>query len=77
MSSKNDDTWIPEGFVRVIGPNNEKYIMPEFMIPAIDQVYLADLKREKLNANNAQGIVSLLFGQMLCSGDIAIMHKPA
>jgi hypothetical protein len=33
-----DDMWIPEGFVLVIGPNNQKYIMPEYCVPDLDSI---------------------------------------
>jgi len=31
--------WIPEGFVLLIGPDEEKYIVPEFLVDSIDQDY--------------------------------------
>ena len=31
--------WIPEGFVLVIGPDKEKYIVPEFLVDSFDQDY--------------------------------------
>jgi hypothetical protein len=38
---KKDSTanWIPEGFVLLIGPDEEKYIVPEFLVDSIDQDY--------------------------------------
>lgn len=55
-----DDNWIPEGFVLVVGPNNVKYIVPEYSLPDLDQEYLSNKNKEELRANNALGSVSFL-----------------
>jgi hypothetical protein len=57
-SQKTDDTWIPDGFVELIGPNDEKYILPEFMLPALDQDYKSDCKKVELKASSGKGTVS-------------------
>jgi hypothetical protein len=56
-----DDMWIPEGFVLVIGPNNQKYIVPEYCVPDLDIDYLSNEKKKELGATNAQGTVSFSF----------------
>ena len=54
----NQDDWIPEGFIAIIGPNNEKYIVPEFMIPQLEQDFQSTMRKDKLGAFVAPGIVS-------------------
>jgi hypothetical protein len=56
---KSSDTWIPEGFLEVIGPDEKKYIVPEFMVPALDQAILANQKKVEKKAFEARGAVSL------------------
>jgi hypothetical protein len=53
------DTWIPEGYVLVVGPNEIKYIVPEFILPALDQDFHAGVRKEKIGAFRAPGTVSL------------------
>lgn len=31
-----EDSWIPEGYILFIGPDKEKYIAPEFMVPSLE-----------------------------------------
>jgi hypothetical protein len=52
------DTWIPDGFVSVVGANNNKYIVPEYIVPALQQQYQAAERKEKLGAFKAPGTVS-------------------
>ena len=33
--TKGDTSWTPEGFVEVIGPNGQHYLVPEFYAPAL------------------------------------------
>ena len=55
------DNWIPEGFVVLIGPDNEKYVVPEFMVDKIDQDYRSQEKKKELKASSAPGTVSFFF----------------
>jgi hypothetical protein len=59
-SSKRDKTWIPEGFLEVDGPDKRIYVVPEFMVPALQQDYNANKKKEDLNAFQASGSVSVV-----------------
>lgn len=61
VPKKTYDSWLPEGFVFVTGPDNEIYIVPEFMVPALDQNYNAKQKKLELRASSAPGSVSHLF----------------
>jgi hypothetical protein len=56
-------TWIPEGYVVFIGPDNEKYIAPEFMLPTLDQDYHSNQKKAQLGALSAPGTVSFIVFQ--------------
>jgi hypothetical protein len=60
-SGESDDTWIPEGYVVLRGPNGEKYIAPEFMLPALDQEFHSNERKSSLSALNAKGTVSSIF----------------
>lgn len=67
--SSNDSTgdiWIPEGFVTAIGPNDEKYIVPDYMFPALQQQWIASQKKLDLDADTAPGTVSLFFNYFVC-----------
>lgn len=55
---QNDSVWIPDGFVIVVGPDDEKYIVPEFMVDNLDQQFNADRRTKILRAFSAPGSVS-------------------
>jgi hypothetical protein len=55
---KNDNEWIPDGFVLINGPDNERYVVPEYMVPALHQTFDAKKKKEELDVCNAMGSVS-------------------
>ena len=48
--------WIPEGFVLLIGPDEEKYIVLEFLVDSFDQDYYSYIIIIKLSG--ALGTVS-------------------
>jgi len=54
-----NDPWIPEGFVLVVDPDNKQYIVPEFMVPDLDQQFHAKKKRKELMADEASDSVSI------------------
>lgn len=58
---QNDSVWIPDGFVIVVGPDDEKYIVPEFMVDNLDQQFNADRRTKILRAFSAPGSVSNFF----------------
>jgi hypothetical protein len=53
-----DERWVPEGYVRVVGPDQTEYMVPEFMIPTIRHQFISCKKREELKTDNAEGTVS-------------------
>lgn len=59
--NEKEDTWLPEGYVVVIGPDNKKYIMPDFMVPGLDQDYQSKEKKEELRVLTAKGTVCDFF----------------
>lgn len=64
ISYENDDPWVPEGFVCVVGPDEKPYMVPQFMLPAIFHEYHANKNREELNALGASGTVSYNFSRL-------------
>jgi hypothetical protein len=61
MSSNHDDdtTWIPEGYVKVVGLNNNCFVVPQFFLPALDQILVGQREKKNLNIEKAAGSVSL------------------
>jgi hypothetical protein len=57
----DDYSWIPEGFVKIIGPNDKFYVVPEFYAPALQTRLDASQNKIKLDIERAQGTVSLFF----------------
>jgi hypothetical protein len=58
QDSHKKNTWIPEGYVRVTGPDGDNYVVPEFMVPALHQTCESYKKKRDLDAFNAAGSVS-------------------
>jgi len=81
VPKKNYNSWLPEGFVFVTGPDEEVYIVLEFMVPELDQNYNAKQKKLELRASSAAGSVSAhlfitaLSGSfVMCAGFLNIRH---
>ncbi|KAF8802329.1 hypothetical protein BYT27DRAFT_7215423 [Phlegmacium glaucopus] len=45
--------WIPEGYVLIIGPDDKEYVVPEFMVPALHQMF--DGYRKKVDLDVFRG----------------------
>ena len=71
-NSQADETWVPYGFVRVIGPNNQMYVIPEHCLLDLDQIHLSNKKKDELGVSNAQGTVSL----KIFSGSVPVRQRP-
>lgn len=56
-----DHPWIPEGYVIVAGPDDQSYVVPEFMVPAIHQVNKGHQNKQAVGAFAASGSVSTYF----------------
>jgi hypothetical protein len=57
-SNEGDDTWIPEGYVEIKGPNGKLYLVPEFYAPAINHTLDGGQEKERLETEMAAGTVS-------------------
>lgn len=60
QSINKNDSWIPEGFVCITGPDNQKYIVPEYLVPDLDQAFHSERKKENLGTLSAKGTVSFV-----------------
>ena len=56
---QSDDSWIPDGFILIVGPDDKKYIVPEFMATALDKDYHSGKKKEELKSFSTAGTVSI------------------
>ena len=65
ISDQSDGPWIPRGYMQVNSPDNEQYILPEFMFLALQQECNAYMKRQDLGADQASGLVSTFFPFMV------------
>jgi len=72
----NQDDWIPDGFIAIIGPNNEKYIVPEFMFKQLDQDYHTKTRNDELGTFMAPGVVSLFSDKNTSSRSQDRLHRP-
>jgi hypothetical protein len=54
-------SWIPEGFSLVMGPENNRYVVPDFFVPALQVSLNGQMKKDNLNIENADGSVSNIF----------------
>jgi hypothetical protein len=60
LSNHNDNTtWIPEGYVKVVGLNNECFVVPQFFLPALKQNLVGQREKKNLNIEKAAGTVSI------------------
>lgn len=62
VPNQGGDTCIPEGYVLVLGPDNQNYIIPEFMVPALEHDFRAIRRKRDLRASSAPGTVSYSSG---------------
>jgi hypothetical protein len=58
MSSNVFTTPIPEGYVVVTGPDDNQYVVPDFMVPALHQMFDGYRKKLDLDAFRQAGSVS-------------------
>ena len=48
----------PDGYVTVMGPDDQRYLVPEFMVPALHQTFEGYRKKRDLEVFSAAGAVS-------------------
>jgi hypothetical protein len=64
---RDGESWIPDGFVLVIGPDQKEYILPDFLLPDLDQSFNARQRAKDIKASSGAGTVS--------AGDDGIGHS--
>ncbi len=45
--------------MKVVGSNNECFVVPQFFLPALDQILVGQREKNKINIEKAAGTVSL------------------
>jgi hypothetical protein len=55
-----NSSWIPEGYIEVIGPNGQQYLVPHFYAPALNNSLEGAEEKKKLNIEKAAGTVRFL-----------------
>lgn len=58
-SVETDKLWLPEGFVLVVAPDDNKYIVHEHIVPALLQHFKANEFKKDLKTFMAPGAVSI------------------
>jgi hypothetical protein len=77
-SNEGDTTGIPEGYVVIIGPDEERYVVPQFMVPALHQMFDGYRKKADLEVFKCPGSVSHLSKRDgSVSAHVGINHSPA
>lgn len=71
-SNDQDTTWIPEGYVEVMGPNGQRYLVPEFCTPALLNTLDVYEEKNKLEIKRASGTVS--FPNCSVPAYLAVIH---
>lgn len=63
MSSNIDEssTALPEGYLAITGPDDEEYVVPDFMVPALHQMFDGYRKKLDLHAFRRAGAVSFTY----------------
>jgi hypothetical protein len=67
VPKSTSNSWIPEGYVLMTGPDNKDYIAPEFMVPVLDQDFNAKEKKKELKVSGALGTVSSQLSPIIIS----------
>jgi hypothetical protein len=63
VTSKPKITWIPDDFVILVGPENEEYLVPEFMLPKLYLDYHSKEMKRDFGSWGAKGTVSVRISQ--------------
>jgi len=61
-------TWVPDGYAVVIGPDNRHFLVPEFMVPALQQTFDGQEIKLALGVFEAAGSVRNPFSISFMSG---------
>jgi hypothetical protein len=58
IPAEEDANWIPEGYAIILRPDGQRYVVPEFAIPALSQIFDGYRKKVELDVFKAAGTVS-------------------
>jgi hypothetical protein len=58
LSTMPSSNIIPEGYIVIVGSDGEKYVVPEFMVPAFHQMFDSYRKKLDIDAFRRAGAVS-------------------
>lgn len=61
QNSTKPSAEIPDGYVVVTGPDDQQYVVPQFMVPALHQMFDGYRKKQDLDAFRHAGNVSCYF----------------
>jgi hypothetical protein len=67
-----DAQWMPEGFVQVVGPNGQHYLVPEFYAPALQNDIDRSEEKKKMEIDKGAGTVSYHFYRQFICRPVAI-----
>ena len=73
MSIQQRDTYILDGYVAIRGDNGEDYLVPPFMIPAMQQAMEAYCKKVEFDVHMADGGVRFSFFVSKCHSILGSM----
>ena len=51
-------SWVPEGYVVIIGKDDQRYVVPSFFVPFFHQIFDGYWKKEELQVFKGAGNVS-------------------
>jgi hypothetical protein len=57
--SESNPPWIPEGFVILMGPDDQSYVVPQFFVPSMQHNFDGYREKQKMEVEKAAGTVSL------------------
>jgi hypothetical protein len=63
--SEDGPSCIPEGYI-VLQIDNERYVVPEHLVPALHQAYVGNKKKGELEIEKAAGTVSTILQLRIC-----------
>jgi hypothetical protein len=52
---------IPDGYVMITGPEEQPYVVPQFMVPALHQIFDGYREKQNMDVFGAAGSVSTIF----------------
>lgn len=56
---EGDASWIPEGYIVVTGPDDQRYVVPQYFVSALHQNLDGHREKDKLEIEKAAGTVCI------------------